>query len=309
MAVAVINYNTVDHLRTCLASVRATGAREVLVKDNGSTDGSVEMVRREFPEVAVHPDFGNPGYGAAANQAVAACRAPYVFLLNSDTILQPDTLRILAAHLDAHPDAGIVGPRLHNPDGTLQNSARPFFRPITLRPLVRLVPGWRDRSILTWTHDHDRAVPWVVGAALAIRRRAFEAVGGFDPAYFMYSEEVDLCYRLRAAGWTVRFTPATTVVHVGGASTTQRRAAMQVQLYASMRQFYARHYPPGRLTQLDLVLKGQMVVHLLRDRARLALAHDGPDAARLRENIQIWRRVLRGEWPERRGAARPTGAA
>lgn len=304
MAVVIINYNTVDHLRTCLASLRATGAREIVVKDNGSTDGSVEMVQAEFPDVRVHPDFGNPGYGAAANQGVAATGARYVAVINSDTVFEPDGLTALSAYLDEHPKVGIVGPRLHNPDGSLQNSARAFFKPVTVRPLVKLIPGVRARSIYTWAHDHDRAVPWVVGAVLAMRRSAFDAVGGFDPSYFMYSEEVDLCWRMWEAGWEVHFTPRAVVMHVGGASTTRthRRAAMELQLLASMRQFYTQHYPPHRLTQLDLVLKGRMLVYLLRDRARLAMTQDDAAAARLRENLRIWRQVLRGDWS---GTARP----
>ena len=299
IAVAIVNYNTVGYLRDSLATVRAAGADEIVVRDNGSTDGSVDMVQREFPEVRVLDSRDNPGYGAASNQAVAACDTPYVLLLNSDTLLARDTLHVLAEHLDAHPRAAIVGPRLHNTDGSLQRSAHGFPRPMTLRPVVRHIPGLRDRSLLTWPHDRPRAVQWLKGAALAIRRTAFDRVGGFDPDFFMYFEETDLCYRLIEAGWEIHFTPATTIVHKGGASTDQVRAEMAVQFLASMRQFYRRHYPDGDLRRLDAVLRLQTRAALVRDRARLLLARDPRAVATITDDLRVWHRVLAGDWPAR----------
>lgn len=299
IAVAIVNYNTVGYLRDSLATVRAAGADEIVVRDNGSTDGSVDMVQREFPEVRVLDSRDNPGYGAASNQAVAACDSPYVLLLNSDTLLARDTLHVLADHLDAHPRAAIVGPRLHNTDGSLQRSAHGFPRPMTLRPVVRHIPGLRDRSLLTWPHDRPRAVQWLKGAALAIRRTAFDRVGGFDPDFFMYFEETDLCYRLIEAGWEIHFTPATTIVHKGGASTDQVRAEMAVQFLASMRQFYRRHYPDGDLRRLDAVLRLQTRAALVRDRARLLLARDPRAVATITDDLRVWHRVLAGDWPAR----------
>lgn len=203
MAVAVVCHNTRDDLRACLESLRSEAPAEVVVADNGSTDGSAAMVRSEFPEVRLLVDEGNPGYGAAANRAVAATVSPYVLLLNADTRVTPGALRALAAFLDAHPRAGVAGPRLVNPDGTLQVSCFPFIGTLRLmlektpaaRWLAR-VPALRDRWLLSHSlHDRPREVPWVLGAALALRREAFAAVGGFDPAFFMYAEEIDLCQK------------------------------------------------------------------------------------------------------------------
>ena len=306
IAVAIVNYNTVGYLRDCLETARAAGAEEIVLRDSGSTDGSVEMVRRDFPEVRVLEARDNPGYGAASNQAIAACGAPYVLLLNSDTLLARDTLHLLADYLDAHPNAAIVGPRLHNTDGSLQRSAHGFPRPMTFRPVVRHIPGLRDRSLLTWPHDRPRVVQWVKGAALAIRRTAFDRVGGFDPEFFMYFEETDLCYRLIEAGWEIHFTPATTIVHKGGASTDQVRAEMAVQFLASMRQFYRRHYPGRDLRRLDAVLRVQTRVALVRDRARLLLASDPRTVARITDDLRVWHRVLAGDWPARPLAGDPS---
>src|SRR5688572_17909236 len=119
IAVAIVNYNTREHLRACLATVQLEAPSEVVVVDNASSDDSVEMVRTDYPRVMLHANRTNPGYGAAANQAVESCTAKYVLLLNSDTRLQSGALRALSTYLDRHPRAAIVGPRLENPDGTL----------------------------------------------------------------------------------------------------------------------------------------------------------------------------------------------
>src|SRR4030095_10427800 len=120
IAVVVVNYNTLQHLRACLATVQSERPSEVVVVDNASSDGSVEMVRSEYPWVTLHANRKNLGYGAAANQGVASCTAPYVLLLNDDTLLESGGLRKLSVYLDRHPRAAIVGPRLVNPDGSPQ---------------------------------------------------------------------------------------------------------------------------------------------------------------------------------------------
>lgn len=261
IAIVIVSYNTCGVLRQCLASIDGEDAHEVIVVDNGSTDGSVAMVSADFPQVKLLVNAENTGYGAAANQAIAACRADYLLLLNSDTLLQPNSAQALRAYLDAHPRVAVVGPRLLNADGTLQPSCYPFPSPGHLfleesllgRGVARL-PGLRERYLRTWRHDKARPAPWVLGAALAIRRAAFAQVGGFDPEYFMYYEEIDLCYRLRGQGWEVHFAPVTTVVHLGGVSTSQLRAKMQYRLFQSMMRFYARHYAHRQTQCLRLVL-------------------------------------------------------
>ncbi|HEX6104576.1 MAG TPA: glycosyltransferase family 2 protein, partial [Gemmatimonadales bacterium] len=240
MAVAIVSWNTRELLRRCLESALAEGAAEIVVVDNGSSDGSVEMVRDQFPRVRLEVRPENPGYGAASNIAFGLCSAEYVLLLNSDTAIHPGALAALVEHLDRNPRAGIVGPRLLNADGTLQKSVFPFPSPLV--PLVKrrpvadvvgVVPWLRDEFVGSWAHDRARRAPWVLGAALAIRRTAFDGTGGFDESFVMYFEEVDLCYRLRQAGWEIHFTPAAEVTHVGGASTSQRRPEMLARLSLS----------------------------------------------------------------------------
>ena len=307
IAVAVISYNTREYLRHCLASVLAAGAREVVVADNGSTDGSVEMLRDEFPSVVLIVDPTNPGYGGASNVAIAQCRAPYVLLLNSDTVLQPDALDALSRYLDDHPRTAVVGPRLLNPDGTLQRSIHQFPSPLVtlldyswLGWAVGYVPGVRRLYSTRDSHEHARATDWVTGAALAIRRSAFEAVGGFDPSYFMYFEEVDLSYRLRQAGWETHFAPVTEVVHAGGASTRQQRVRMLAQQMAAAMQFSERYQSPSSVRATRWALRFGLRCRVVGDMVRYRVTRDPERRQRLNENIATARSTLSAAW------ARPT---
>lgn len=253
-AVVVVSYNTREDLRACLRSVAAARPGEVVVADNGSTDGSRAMVREQFPAVTLLCLDENPGYGGAANRAIAATSTPYVFLLNSDTLIAPDALAALGAYLDARPGVAIAGPRLRNPDGSLQPSCYPF--PGSLRwafdnddvgRVLGRIPALREFSLRTWAHSRSRCVPWVKGAALAIRRSAFEDIGGFDTSFFMYHEETDLCYRLAEAGWEVHFAPVTDVAHTGGTSAAQWQREMDAALVESAVHFHRKHYDGAHL--------------------------------------------------------------
>jgi hypothetical protein len=296
LAVVVVNHNTREQLRACLATL-PRGTTTVVV-DNASVDGSAEMVRASFPGARLLADHGNPGYGAAANLGVRACAEPYVLVLNSDTRLEPGAPEALAAHLDRHPRAALAGPRLLNPDGTPQASCFPF--PGTLRwllendpvaPAIGWIPGVRG-SLLRFSPPRSAGpVPWTLGAALAVRRSAFEAVGGFDEAFFMYFEEVDLCRRLAAAGWEVHFVPEARVTHVGAASTSQVRASMAVQHFRSTLRFYRRHCRGPRLAFWVATMRAKMLFRLARDAAALRLAREARRPA-LREDLAAWRRAM-----------------
>jgi hypothetical protein len=300
MDVAVVSHNTKELLERCLATVTGQDALgRVVVADDGSTDGSIEMVRDRFPETLVITTGGGTGFGGSANRALDACTAPLVLLLNSDTYLEPGTIRALASYIDAHPHAALVGPRLLNADGRLQRSCFPFPSPWNallgetgLGFFLRFVPVLRARHLRTWPHDRPRVVPWVRGAALVVRRDVFTQVGGFDPAFFMYFEETDLARRMSAAGWEVHFAPVTDVYHVGGASTGQRRAEMTVQYYSSMEAFYRRHRKPWERAVLRAILRATKRLALMRDRVRLWFVTAPAARARLHANVEAWRRIL-----------------
>ena len=303
-AVAIVSYNTCEQLRACLATVAAEAPCEIVVVDNASSDDGAAMVKSEYPDVVFQVNGKNVGYGAAANQAIALCRAKYVLLLNPDTLLRPGTLIELNGYLDQKPRAAIVGPRLVEADGTLQASCYPFPTPLNTllensttavflgRRIRCYVPSLGKLYLRTWAHDHQRIVPWIKGAVLGIRRTAFEAVGGFDDSYFMYFEDADLCHRLTAAGWEIHFTPAVTAVHVGGASTRQCSAEMSVQLLASTLHFYQRHASGLQLAEAVLVVKALMLARWITGTARLYFTRDSAKRAEIAADAAAWRNAL-----------------
>jgi GT2 family glycosyltransferase len=297
-AVVIVNHNDRDNLRLCLASIPA-GVATVVV-DNASTDGSVDLVRADYPWAQVLADGTNPGYGAAANKGIRLCSTDYVLLLNTDTVLAADTLRTLQEYLDEQPAAAIAGPCLVNPDGSVQASVFPM--PGTLRwllendpvaPVLGLVAGARKKFYRFAPPTRPTSVPWVLGAVLAIRRDAFLEVGGFDETFFLYFEEVDLCARIRAAGGEVHFVPTTAVVHTGGTSTSQVRTRAAVEHFRSTLRFYRRHYRGSRLHTWLLLMRMKMLARLLRDGAMLVVTRDRDARARLRADVAGWREALR----------------
>jgi GT2 family glycosyltransferase len=309
MSVAIVNHNTREHLRACLATVLTESPNEVVIIDNASSDGSVEMLQADYPDVVLHANKINVGYAAAANQAIASCTAKYVLLLNADTLLRLGALRALSTHLDLHSRAAIVGPRLVDSDGTLQASCYPFPTPLHTflenstmaiflgRLIRRHIPLLGSSYLRTWQHNAARVVPWLKGAALAIRRTAFDAVGGFDPSYFMYFEDADLCYRLTAAGWQVHFTPATTVEHVGSASTMQYRAEMAVALLASTAQFYRKHYSAIRQVEVFIIIKSLMLAKWMGGSFRLCFTWDATTRSKITDDMAANKRILLDHWP------------
>lgn len=278
--VCIINYNTRDHLRACLQGLRDESPASLIVVDNASHDGSADMVRQEFPDVKLIANTANLGFAAAANQAIAACESPFLLLLNSDTRVQPGALRALAGYLAESPRAAVVGPRLLNPDGTLQRSCRRFPGSFSWLldnrlsgKLARRLGAQPSSMLHVWEHDSRRLVPWVVGAALALRVEAIREIGGFDAAYFLYCEEIDLCLRLWAGGWEVHFTPAASIIHVGGASTPGDRQSVDKHMTASTLRFYRLHYGLIRRWMLRMLLRARSAAKRWKiARNRLALS-------------------------------------
>ncbi len=248
MAAVIINFNTRDDLRRCLASLANAGAGEILVVDNGSTDGSQEMVRAEFPAVRLLDNPGNRGYSSACNCGIRATACDYVFILNSDTEF-PDDLGKLTQYMEAHPELGALGPMLLNGDGTLQMSCRKF--PTISGSLWHgLLGDWLPDNRFTRKYhmkdfDHSLAceVDWVSGAAVLLRREALAQSGLFDEGYFMYVEDVDLCWRLRQSGWQVGYCPEVRVVHYIGRTSRQQSARMLLAHHRSMYRYFTKTEP------------------------------------------------------------------
>jgi GT2 family glycosyltransferase len=221
-SVVVVAWNAMPWIEQCLESVESSA--DVIVVDNGSTDGTVEFVRERFPAVRVI-EQENRGMGGGNNTGMRAARGRYFFLLNSDAWVVGDGLAALVEFADAHPEAAVVGPILRNPDGTLQRSVRGEPTVWRLATEYLFIRKLAPRSNLFnplyaggFRHDEVREVEWLYGPALLVRREAADAVGLFDESFFMFSEEVDWLTRFRRAGWKVLFFPGAAVVHVGGAS-------------------------------------------------------------------------------------------
>lgn len=299
MSVVVVSYNVRSLLADCLASIEsAAGVDKVIVVDNGSSDGSVAMVRAQFPQVELITSDQNRAFAVVANEGLRACSTPYILLLNSDTRIRADTLIELTRALDADDRVGVAGPRLIGADKQVQESCFPFPTPLHVfldlagsNP-ARQFPRPGKQAPQRETQGQPRSVAWVLGAALALRREAFDAIGGFDEGFRLYYEETDLCYRLHIAGWQTIFIPATTVEHVGGASTGQQRRRWNIQLFRSRFRFYEQHYSSGRRIALRVVVGAGMIAKLTRDLGRRIFARDAETDARVREDIRVWSRAL-----------------
>ena len=273
-AAVVVNYNAGTALVACVASVLAERpAPELVVVDNSSTDGSVDRLVRAHPDVRVVRSGGNLGYARAANLGIAATGAPVVAVLNPDTVLDRGVGGALTACFAAEPDLGAAGPRLHNQDGTVYPSARrvPNLLDAVGHGLLFFV--WRDNPFTRRYREtgadptRPRDVDWVSGAAIWLRRAALDDVGGWDERYFMYVEDVDLCWRLRRAGWRVAYEPAGTVEHLLGVSTAGRPYRMIAEHHRSLLRFAAVRFTGPRRALLG------PAAAFLAARGALAMAH------------------------------------
>lgn len=246
MSVIVASHNTCAYLECCLRELDA--AREVIVVDSMSTDGSRELVRDEFPHVHLVELDTNPGYGSALNRGIALASGAYLILMNADAWPRQGAVDRLVAFAESEPRVGIVGPRLVYPDGTLQPSVRGFptlWRLATeylflrwLAPRSRLLNSFYGSG---FDHASQRDAEFLVGAVLLVRREMLDEIGGFDERFFMFNEEVDFCYRTRAAGWHVVFWPGAEFVHVGGASTASAWPQMYREQLRSHLLFLDKH--------------------------------------------------------------------
>ncbi|GIU86867.1 MAG: hypothetical protein KatS3mg009_1382 [Acidimicrobiia bacterium] len=282
-AAVVVNYEAGDHLTECVRSLLAddsAGPVELVVVDNGSTDGSVERMAREFPDVPVVRAPGNVGYARAANLGIGATRAPIVAVLNPDTRVEPGTAHALVTRLERRPLLGACGPRIKNDDGSDYPSARsePSMPTAIVHALLgRVRPGNRfTRRYLQLDADPARAreVAWCSGAAMWLRRDALDDVGGWDERYHMFFEDVDLCLRLRQAGWGVEYQPAGVVWHGLGVSRARHPYRMEIEHHRSAWRFARRRYRGLRAVVLPFVA-ALLVLRAAAGLVRVALAARG----------------------------------
>lgn len=272
VSIIIVSWNTRELLRDCLESIYnslqtlAPDDLEIWVVDNVSQDGSLEMVADQFPGVRRIANKQNVGFAAGNNQALRECTGRYALLLNPDTVLFAGALEALITFLDANPRAAAAGSRYLNPDHSLQVSSYPF--PTLGREFWRLLH--LDRlwhfgvyDMQSWPLSEARQVEVLQGASLMLRKAALDQVGLLDESYFMYTEEVDLCYRLQQAGWTLYWVPGSVIVHYGGQSTTQVAEKMFLHLYQSKLKFFRKHHGPLAGTAYKLVLFFTSILRLI----------------------------------------------
>jgi hypothetical protein len=269
----LVNYNAGNELAVALRSIQSDCAEvewEAVVVDNAASDNSAAIVET-FPRATLIRNPANVGFGRAVNQAAAVARAPRLLLVNPDCRLVSGAISTLRSVLDAEPSCAVVGPRIFDPDGTVQGSARGdpdmltglFGRTGALRVLLPFLPVARRNVVVedaVRTGASSVVVDWLSGACMLIRRDAFTAAGGFDERFFLYWEDADLCRRLRNRGFQVRYVPGASAVHqVGRSSQTARRSSIRA-FHASAYLYYATHVAPGALNPRRLLARALLGV-------------------------------------------------
>lgn len=251
LTIIIVNYNTQALLRNCLQSLfqHENGDEfEVLVVDNGSTDGSREMLTAEFPQVGVILNSVNKGFAAANNQALKMARGDYLLLLNSDTIIFDNVVTQCLRFLQRHAEVHILGCKLLNPDKTLQPSCRSFpsawnvfVESFFLYRLFKRTKLFGNYYMSHFAHDSNRQVDVVMGAFMLIRKEVFTTIGLFDEDFFMYAEETDFCYRAHLAGFNTFFFADAAVIHLGGGSAHDSQQFF-AQLHSALLLFFHKHF-------------------------------------------------------------------
>ena len=260
ISIIIVNYNVREFLRQSLLSIRkalapmgvVNLAAEIFVVDNGSNDGSADMVRREFPDVKLIANRANLGFARANNQALRQATGRLLVLINPDTVVQEDTFTAIRAFFDQHPETGMVGCKVLNPDGSLQLACRrsfptPWVAFSRLSGLSRLFPNsrWFGRYNLTYLPENENAeVEAISGSFMVVRREALDQVGLLDEDFFLYGEDLDWCFRMRAAGWKIHYFPGTQIIHFKGESAKQSDLDNLRLFYQAMGLFVRKHFRP-----------------------------------------------------------------
>lgn len=301
LSVVLVSYRTPELLAACLEQlVTETSVLEIVVVDNASNDGSADLVEHRFPDVRLIRNAANVGFARAVNQALRHCEGKYILLLNPDTVLEADTIDGLLCRLVTDPAIGAIGPAVRHPTGRLKVLSggrqptlwRMFTHATMLSRLSRRVPLLEGLNLLNGVHDdRPRDVEWLTGACVMLRHDALDAVGGLSERWFMYAEDLELCLRLRRAGWRLVHLPSSRIVHHMGASTDP--ALPQGTAWAvALHDFYRTDICAGLVAGLlwRLVFAGQLISRSMYYHARSVVA-----SLRCgRASSQVWAREATG---------------
>jgi len=300
LSIIIVNWNVKPLLRDCLSSLsRAIAAApdlstEVIGVDSASTDGSPDMVQTEFPWVQLIASEKNLGYAGGNNTGVGAAQGRFLFLLNPDTVVPSDILRQLVDFMHAHPQSGAAGPQLLWPDGSIQSSRRRFPTLGSLFWESTLLGQWfpKNRYVRSYhcadqTPDQTQIVDWVVGAAILIRRDAWQQVGPIDEGFFMYFEETDWCLRAAEAGWLTYYLPDARVIHFEGKSSEQVMTARTIRFQRSKLRYTQKVFGVNWAAVLRLFLWITFAIQWLEETTKWLFGH--------KRNLRKQRRVAYGQ--------------
>lgn len=253
LSIIIVSYNTCRLTVDCLESVYGSEtvySYEVIVVDNASKDDSVQAIQESFPQVRLIANNDNTGFAKANNQAMEIAQGRYILLLNSDTIVQPDTFQTMIAYMDEHPDLGAAGCKIILPDGSLDKACRrgfptpsaSFYYAFGFSKLFPDNPRFNQYQLGYMDPNETYPVDCLVGAFMLVRKETIRQVGGLDETFFMYGEDIDWCYRIKQAGWGIHYHPATYIVHYKGASSRRKPFKIIYEFHRAMWVFHRKHY-------------------------------------------------------------------
>jgi len=282
LSIVILCWNDLKVIPACLESIYA-GTREtsfeVIMSDNGSTDGSIEFVHANFPAVQVIENGVNLRFSKGNNIGIRVSKGEYILILNPDTIIHDGALDRWVSVADGHPEAGAFGCRILNPDGSYQGSARPFptlvgslVGALYLRWLGQIFDLIPSDTYTKWQGDTERAIDWQAGCAVMLRANLLKELGGFDEQFFYYYEDVDLCHRVWKAGYPILYTPTVIITHLGGQSTQRDAQAFEVDKYRNRYRYFYKYYGTAgvrrcravTLTSLILRYVGYSMLQMVR---------------------------------------------
>lgn len=252
LSIVILCWNDLKVIGDCLASIfreRSNDDYEVIVSDNGSTDGSIAFIKKHFPRVRLIENGNNLGFAKGNNVGIKACSGRYVLILNPDTIIHTGALERWVAYADRHPEAGAFGCRVLNPDGSYQNPARPFptvwrswIAALYLRQLAKISTKFIADTYVGWDGTTEREIDWQSGCCVMFNGELLRGLQGFDEQFFYHFEEVDLCRRVWSAGFKILYTPDAIITHLGGQSVNRFPLRFELEKYRNRYRYFYKHF-------------------------------------------------------------------
>lgn len=255
LSIVILCWNDLNVIGDCLRSIydqTQTIDFEVIVSDNGSTDGSIDFIHKQYPHVRVLENGSNLGFASGNNEGIAHSNGEYILILNPDTIIHDRALDKWVAFAESHPEAGAFGCRVLNRDGSFQHPARPFpsvwrswIAALYLRPLAYLSDRFLADTYTGWDGSTERLIDWQSGCCVMFHGTVLKQLGGFDTQFFYHFEEVDLCRRIWSAGYSIIYTPDAVITHLGGQSVNRFPLRFELEKYRNRYRYFYKHFGPA----------------------------------------------------------------